>query len=63
MGAAPRRRMLPLRPAAASLAAALSAALATPALTIAGGSAMAATAAGTTRSSKIGARSPGIVSR
>jgi alpha-tubulin suppressor-like RCC1 family protein len=48
IGAAPRRRMLPLRPAAAGLAAALSAALATPALTIAGGSATAATAAGTT---------------
>src|SRR6202044_747862 len=48
MGAAPRRRMLPLRPAAAGLVAALSAALATPALTIAGGSATAATAAGTT---------------
>ena len=50
--AASRRRPLPLRPAAAGLAAALSAALsaalAIPALTIAGGAAMAATAAGTT---------------
>jgi alpha-tubulin suppressor-like RCC1 family protein len=42
-GVAPRRRPLPLRPAAAGLAAALSAALAIPALTIAGGA-----AAGTT---------------
>ena len=47
-GAAPRRRPLLLRPAAAGLAAVLSAALAIPALTIAGGAAMAATAAGTT---------------
>ena len=47
-GGAPRRRPLPLRPAAAGLATALSAALAIPALTIAGGAAMAATAAGTT---------------
>jgi alpha-tubulin suppressor-like RCC1 family protein len=46
--AAPRRRSLLLRPAAAGLAAALSAALAIPALTIAGGAAMAAPVAGTT---------------
>ena len=42
-GAAPRRRPLLRRPAAAGLAAALSAALAIPALTIAGGAALAAT--------------------
>ena len=47
-GAAPRRRRLLLRPAAAGLAAVLSAALAIPALTVAGGAAMAATAARTT---------------
>jgi alpha-tubulin suppressor-like RCC1 family protein len=47
-GSAPPRRPLLLRPAAVGLAAALSATLAIPALTIAGGAAMAATAAGTT---------------
>jgi alpha-tubulin suppressor-like RCC1 family protein len=45
-GAPPRRRPLLLRPAAAGLAAALGAALAIPALTIAGGAAMAASAGG-----------------
>jgi alpha-tubulin suppressor-like RCC1 family protein len=49
-GAPPRRRPLLLRPAAAGLAAALSAALAIPALTIAGGAAMAASAGAPTSS-------------